>query len=697
MIGTASQYKRKPFPHHYSSFFLQKIIVSLNAGDEDIAFDSLVLCEGEHSCPAPTVDSPKLDCPSQDDPPQDDGPVITPIHDVQGSGSISPLDGQTVTVEAVVTTLVVGRGTVRGFFLQEEEIDQDGLDSTSEGLYVFCGSCAGSVAEGDLVQVTGQVTEFFNQTQLGGAVVITVVSNDNLGLPPEPTNLFLPATGGTNEEETFEPIEGMVVTFPIDLTVAEYFELARFGQIVLYANGRPSQFTEINEPTTIGFEAYTRELATRRIILDDTSTDQNPDFIYWPGQPGFSSPDNFFRGGDTVTGLTGVLEWSFGNWRVRPTQAHKVAFAPSNPRPGPPTVYTEGNLKVASFNVLNYFTTIDIDGNTCGPSSIGCRGADSTAELERQTTKIIAALVKIDADIVGLIEIENDVDDASVMKLVNELNNAVSASNGKPMYDYIKTGYIGTDAIKVAMIYKPSRVKPWKSPLILDSSADDRFIDTKNRPVLIQTFTVREDGGKLTIAVNHFKSKGSRCDDVGDPDKGDGSGRCDGVRTNASLSLLDFIDNNVKFNRNVLVIGDLNSYSREVPITSFIERGYTDVLETFNPGSYTYLFDGQIGKLDFALASSGLLNKVVGAESWNINADEVNLFDYNDDVRDQSERSFEAKPIDPFVPDEYRSSDHDAVIVTLKMVEEDEDNEDCADNSEENDRRRLRPRRCVDN
>jgi predicted extracellular nuclease len=314
-----------------------------------------------------------------------------------------------------------------------------------------------------------------------------------------------------------------------------------------------------------------------------------------------------------------------------------------------------------------------------------CRGADSAVELERQTQKIVAALVKIDADIIGLIEIENDADDASAQKLVNELNAAVTVAAGAAgargrgrtsgPYDYIKTGTIGGDAIKVALLYKTQRVKPWKDPLILDSSVDERFLDDKNRPALVQTFTVRDDGGKLTVAVNHFKSKGSSCNDVGDFNKRDGSGNCDTVRTDAAKALVDFLADTVKF-PDVLVIGDLNSYSKEMPIKTLVDAGYTDVLKSFDANSYTYLFDGQLGSLDFALASPSAFKKVVGAEAWNINADEVSLFDYDDAVQDSSEPSFAKKPVDPFQPNEFRSSDHDAVIVSLKMDDKEDDDGD---------------------
>ncbi len=112
---------------------------------------------------------------------------------------------------------------------------------------------------------------------------------------------------------------------------------------------------------------------------------------------------------------------------------------------------------------------------------------------------------------------------------------------GAGTYDYIDTGTIGTDAIKLAIIYKPAAVSPVGSYAILDSSVDPRFIDTKSRPVLAQTFVENATGSVFTVAVNHLKSKGSPCDDVGDPDAGDGSGNCNGTRTAAAEALVDWL------------------------------------------------------------------------------------------------------------------------------------------------------------
>lgn len=603
-----------------------------------------------------------------------DSPAL--ISTVQGSGATTPCDGETVIVEAVVTSRLYADDVLDGVFVQEEDNDADGDPATSEGLFVYCASTCPAVAIGDAASITGTATEHFGATQIDARNgTITVIGTDAL---PAATAVPLDGSAGrTDAAATFEATEGMVVTFPNTLAVSEYFQLARFGSLVLTDTTRPYQFTHDNPPSVEGYEAFLADLATRRIILDDDNSDQNDAIVgpdadepyYYPrgaSSSGFST-GSFIRGGDTVDGLTGVMDWSFDAWRIRPTpEAFSYEFDRANPRTDTPTL-VGGALTVASFNVLNYFTTIDDGTVSC---TGGCRGADSDAELARQRDKIVAALLEIDADVVGLVEIQNDIDGDP--DAVRDLVDAVNAAAGTPLYEAVDTGRIGDDAIKQAFIYKPGAVTAVGDHAILDSSVDPNFLDDKNRPALAQTF---EDtaGGRVTIAVNHLKSKGSSCDDVGDPDAGDGQANCNGTRTAAAQALADWLgtDPTGSGDPDSLVIGDLNAYRMEDPITTLESAGYTDLVETYGgAGAYSYVFDGQLGYLDHALADDTLAGQVTGATAWHVNADEVNVLDYNDDVEDRTEQSFERKSsaLDIYDPDPFRSSDHDPVVVGLDLT-----------------------------
>merc|ERR1712226_21741 len=257
----------------------------------------------------------------------------------------------------------------------------------------------------------------------------------------------------------------------------------------------------------------------------------------------------------------------------------------------------------------------------------------------------------------------------ATIDLVNGLNDVVGAGT----YDYVATGSIGSDQIKCAFIYKPATVSLVGDFAILDSSVDPIFIDDKNRPALVQTFEEIATGEKLTVAVNHFKSKGSSCATIGDPDQSDGQANCAQTRADAATALANFLatDPTGSGDSDFLIIGDLTAYKKEDAITNLVNAGYTDLALFFEgPTAYSYLFEGQLGYLDYALANSALLPQVTGVSEWHINADEPPLFDYNDCSLDGNEASFRRESCangDLFAADALRSSDHDPVVIGLSL------------------------------
>src|SRR6185503_11693131 len=230
------------------------------------------------------------------------------------------------------------------------------------------------------------------------------------------------------------------------------------------------------------------------------------------------------------------------------------------------------NIHVAALNGLNFFTTLDTSPTGCGPTgALECRGANTPAELVRQRDKTVSEILGLDADILGLMEVQNDTG-ATLQYLVDALNAATAPGT----YDYIHTSTIGTDAIKVALLYRPAAVTPVGAYAILDHTIDARFRDNLNRPSLAQTFE-SAGGGRLTVVVNHLKSKGSDCLAVGDPDAGDGQGNCNVTRTLAADALVDWLatDPTHSGDRDVLLVGDMNAYAQEDPIDVFKAAGFT--------------------------------------------------------------------------------------------------------------------------
>jgi hypothetical protein len=230
---------------------------------------------------------------------------------------------------------------------------------------------------------------------------------------------------------------------------------------------------------------------------------------------------------------------------------------------------------------------------------------------------------------------------------------------------------IGGDAIRVGFIYKTDAVEPVGDFAILDSSVDPDFDTSLNRPALAQTFEETATGARLTVVVNHLKSKGSGCG-AGDDDTTTGQGNCNGTRTRAAAALAEWLatDPTGSGDEDVLIIGDLNSYAKEDPIVALQAAGYTDLVAQFGGSSaYGFVFDGQLGYLDHGMSNASLTPQVTGAGEWHINADEIPLFDYNDDVRSTGEAAFEEEsdvfPL--YEPNQFRSSDHDPVVVGLDL------------------------------
>ena len=405
-----------------------------------------------------------------------------------------------------------------------------------------------------------------------------------------------------------------------------------------------------------------------KITLDDGRTNQNPDPAIHPNGATFDLT-NLFRGGDTLANVTGVMDYSFGLYRIQPTQG--ADYTNANPRTAAPDP-VGGNLTVASFNVLNYFNTID-DGvnDICGPDPVTRSAAAPTTRTSwtANSTRSSPRWQAIDADVLGIIEVENT---TPASRRWPTSSTASTRSSASDTYAYIDTGTIGTDAIKVGLIYQPAAVTPVGDYAILDSSVDPRFIDTKSRPVLAQTFADNATGGVVTVAVNHLKSKGSDCNDLGDPDATDGSGNCNGTRTLAAEALVDWMatDPTGSGDADYLIIGDLNSYDKEAPIDAIIAGSddtlgtgddYADlVFEFIGEDAYSYVFDGQIGYLDHALANASLTPQVTGTTVWHINADEPDLIDYDTSFKLPAQDAL-------YAPDPYRSSDHDPVIVGLDL------------------------------
>ena len=192
-------------------------------------------------------------------------------------------------------------------------------------------------------------------------------------------------------------------------------------------------------------------------------------------------------------------------------------------------------------NTLNFFLTADYPTERPGPgdnaaaatqtSSAAAADADQPTEFTRQRDKLLQALIGLNADVLGLNELENTTGVDPLGDPTTASSPASTPSLGAGTYAYINTGMIGTDAIRVGLIYKPAVVTPVGDFQILDVDRSTRASSTRAAARRWPRRSTRTPtGARFTVVVNHLKSKGSACADIGDPDAGDGQGNCNQTR-----------------------------------------------------------------------------------------------------------------------------------------------------------------------
>lgn len=571
--------------------------------------------------------------------------VTHTIAQVQGTNvATSPLVGQTVTVEGIVTG-DHRTGGFRGIYLQTAGSGgaTDATPNASDGIFVFLSNNpAAGVAIGDRVKVTGPVSEFGGVTQLtasaGGAIELVQAQ---AGLPAVTP---LPATVLGNAREAFE---GMLVRPSGTYRVVSSHNLQSFGELWTSAgSAMPVEAFESQAPGTTAAHNITAANNGARLVLDDGYSVSVSDASH-PGDQPYFTKDVVVRNGDAITFPAGgsLLSFGFGNWRLQPptpiTDASaanlKPTFTAANLRPATaPAV--GGDITVAAFNVLNYFTTLRDDN----PDA---RGAFDAEEFAIQKSKIVTAINSLDADVVALQEIENSVKlgekpDEALADLVAGLN----AAAGSKVWDYVRTpsalhDAAITDVITNAIIFKPAVVKlSGEAQTIIDETVWDIA-----REPIAQTF--KHGKSFVTVIANHFKSKSGT-----DPTPQPGQDAFNDERVEQAGSLLTFANTLSEGQKNaVYLVGDFNSYAKEDPMKVFADAGWSDLLFTKARGQYTYTFDGELGSLDHVIASPAATARVTGAGVWSINSPEW------------AGREYWGTAAEAGTP--YRSSDHDPILV----------------------------------
>lgn len=660
-------------------------------------------------------------------------PNFTTIQDIQGEGDTSPfIDGYPYItdedhfVTGVVTAVTTG--LTKGFYLQA--LENDNNDKTSEGLFIHTDAADTELKAGDVVCVKGKVQEYYSNTQLASdanSYVKTGTSDI-----PRVTDLVIKE--GETLRDALERHEGMQVelTSASDLFVTRNFSYdydSRRNNMMLSHEAPLFKPTQLHAAESDAAVELAKDNAANRVYLESDGKAPNGQIPYYPDfakdadQDG--SSEQHIRLGSRVEGLQGVVAYSYNEYRLIATnEVDNTNFVTSGEgfdvaRKDAPAI-ADSDLRIASFNVLNYFNSVADSGheNPTGQN----RGATNLDEFLIQQAKIVAAMNKMDADIIGLMEVENNGfgDSSAVKNLVDALNAEIEDTEDHYTYveiadqDKYQDEYFGSDAIMVAILYRANEVTPKEAAKVIvtpeqhieentitrgDDAEGNPAYDKYQRHSLLQTFTVKETGKDLSVVVNHFKSKGSECIEewiagVEDSEPADLQGNCNNFRVSAANVVGDALKG---IEGDVLVMGDLNAYGMEDPLLTLtdyskekygrdiytaayttigggelqvektkIEKGYgyhnlNTVLHGADTFSYTY--SGELGNLDHALASNSLAQKVVAIEDWHINSLESNLFEYSSKYTGDM----------PKYKDAFSASDHDPVIIAIDFPDTDID------------------------
>ncbi|MFG6491995.1 ExeM/NucH family extracellular endonuclease [Microbacterium sp. P03] len=609
--------------------------------------------------------------PDPDPEPEPTDPVT--IAEIQGTGAASPYVGETVTTSGVVTASYPSGG-FNGYVIQTPgtggAIDL-ATHTASDAVFIYS-PAATEVAVGDTVQLTGAVSEFNGLTEITVAAGAATKIAD--AAAPVAATVAWPSADVQRES-----LESMLIAPQGTYTVSNTYSTNQYGEVGLAFGDQPlRQPTDVARPGTAEAAAVAADNAARAVVLDDGAS---VNFLSAANSaltpPYVSLVEPLVVGATASFTAPVIVDQRNGVWKFNPTApvagdgsgVDGVQF--SNPRTSAPAA-VGGDVSVASFNVLNYFTTLGTDSATCtayrdrtgdGLSvSGGCdqRGAWDSGDLERQQQKIVAAINALDADVVGLMEIENsaalgEAPDEATATLVAALN----AAAGAPRWAFIPSSTDLPDAseqdvITNAIIYQPAAATPVGASRALGTqSADDQAFGNAREPIA-QVFRPATGGERFLFAVNHFKSKGSAGPWAGDADTGDGQGASNESRVRQATALRDWIASIQGDVSSVFLAGDFNSYGREDPLQVLYDAGYVDAEQSLGIESSSYSFSGLSGSLDHILMSADARERATGGDIWNINSGESVALEYS---------RYNVHGTLFSAPDPYRSSDHDPVKV----------------------------------
>ena len=481
-----------------------------------------------------------------------------PIWAVQGRESRSPYALSRITTQGVVTGVFP---ELEGFWIQELNSDDD--PATSPGLFIHTGPNLPDLIPGDLISVSGQVREAFQQTQLEilSPANVTVLGRGNL---PSPTALDPPV----NDEESlayYEALEGSLVSVPSPALVVG--PTTRYGEFALIL------------PKHGADRVWQNQDHGMLIYGDDGSsaTHETRD-----------SQEKVVAVGDSVSGLVGVLSFSFGNFKVEPTTDYQVlnqaVSAPVLPS------LEDGYFSIMSWNVENLFDFV-----VPHPSSPPLpRVSEYKRDISRVAQTIAAAGFPT---VIGFQEVEN-----------LEILEDVAADPRLEEYQYQAVLIEGTDSrgIDVGYLVRSDQAE------VISSTQYPAPGNITSRPPLGIEIQLEGANAAIHLLNNHFTSM-SGGEEATEP------------RRNAQASwnaqiAAEIVDQDP--DALVAVMGDLNSYYGSLPLQTLESAGLFNLFALLEAEErYTYVYQGMSQVLDHILVNENLEGYLVRVDVLHCNAD----------------------------------------------------------------------------
>jgi len=531
----------------------------------------------------------------------------TPIASVQGVGSESPMAGQQLSVQGIVTLVQ----NEQGLYLEEPGSDTD--PHTSNAIFIQSLALTGGIETGAMIRVQGTVTELGEDRDPLTALTDPgefVLCSAGHSLPL--TDVSLPLDGADREA-----LEGMRIRINDTLVVTDVYQFEQ-GKFTLSSSGLQYVPTEVMQPGLATADLIAQNRASALPVL-------LPESMVFPA---------VLVSGTSIDQITGIVAHDEKGKRLT-LQAISTFSGANAPVP---EAASPGSLRVVGMNLHNYF-----NGDGQGQGFPTPRGAETLDEFHRQRARIGAAIGVLNPHVLAVMELENDGfgPQSAAQDFIQLASSATQKiwAVSRPVADNT-----GTDKITVGLFYRTDQLRAVGPAQTLGGPEFKR-----SRQPQAQLFQQLPDGENILIVINHLKSKGSCPDSGEDADQKDGQGCWNPMRRVSAEKMSAWAKGLAASygTNNILILGDMNAHRNEDPVTAIRTAGYTELVETSQLPNYSFVFAGQHGTLDYAFASESLLDQVQQAYIWHVNA---------------------AFPPHMELPQAWLGfSDHDPVVVELRL------------------------------